>query len=74
MNQEDQTPHIGALIKAELKRQGRTTVWFASQLGFTRENCYKIYRHSWIQTDTLVNISKILHHDFFKDISNYLNL
>jgi len=74
MNQEEEFLHIGELIKEELKKQGKTTVWLAKELEFTRENCYKIYRHAWIHSDTLVQISKVLNHDFFKDYSNHLDI
>ena len=65
--------HAGSLIKAELKRQRKTTVWLAEQLGCTRMNVYKVYRRSWISTDLLIRISIILHVDFFALISEMLN-
>lgn len=65
--------HIGNLIKTELKRQRKTTVWLAEQLGYTRMNVYKIYRRSWISTDLLIRISIILNVDFFVLISEMLN-
>ncbi|MDD6356937.1 MAG: XRE family transcriptional regulator [Bacteroidales bacterium] len=65
--------HAGNLIKTELKRQRKTTVWLAEQLGCTRMNVYKIYRRSWISTDLLIRISIILNVDFFVLISEMLN-
>lgn len=66
--------HIGDLIKAELQRQGRTITWLANEVHCTRENFYKIFKHSWINTDMLFQISEALKHDFFKDCSNQLDL
>lgn len=41
---------IGERIKQELKRQGKTTVWLAKQLGCHRTNIYKIYSKSLVST------------------------
>jgi len=58
--------HIGKAIKAELARQGRSITWLAHQIGYTRENLYKIMRREWIYTDVLFKICDALDHDFFK--------
>ena len=34
---------IGELIKKELKKQGKTSVWLSEQLGCHRTNIYKVY-------------------------------
>ena len=65
--------HIGNRIKTELSRQGRTVTWLAGEIHCTRENLYKIFRHSWISTDMLFKVSEALRHDFFKDCSERLN-
>lgn len=62
-------PHIGRLIKAEVKRQGMTTVYLSEQLGCSRMNTYKIYMRPWITTDMLYKVSAALHHNFFSDLS-----
>lgn len=62
-------PHIGRLIKAEVKRQGMTTVYLSEQLGCSRMNIYKMYRRAWITTDMLYKVSAALHHNFFSDLS-----
>ena len=64
-------PHIGHLIKAELRKQGRTISWLASQLGYSRQNVYKLFERRWIYTDLLLKISDIMGHDFFKCYSEY---
>lgn len=61
--------HIGKLIKAEMRKQGRRAVWLAEQLGCHRNNVYLIYSRSWIDTSTLMKIATALHHDFFGDLS-----
>ncbi len=66
-------PHIGHLIQAELKKQGKSTTWLSAQIGYSREHMYKIFRNEYIYTDTLLKISLILKHDFFKYYSNYLH-
>ncbi|MBO7469413.1 MAG: XRE family transcriptional regulator [Bacteroidales bacterium] len=64
-------PHIGHLIKLELRNQGRTITWLAKQLECSRQNAYKILNRPWIYTDLLLKISGILDYDFFKCFSEY---
>jgi len=58
--------HIGEAIRKELERQGKTVVWFAGQLSYTRANIYKIFEKSSIDTELLYRISTVLNMDFFK--------
>ena len=67
-----EAPHIGRLIKEELKRQGRTITWLASQLNYSRQHMYYLLAHSFIYSDLLLRISEILGHDFFAYYSEYL--
>ena len=75
----DKELHIGHIIKAELKRQGRSVSWLAKQIGYTRQNLYHLLDRPYIYTDLLLKISIILDYDFFecfsiawrnKDVSN----
>ena len=66
-----ETFHIGQAIKAELVRQGRSITWLAHQIGYTRENLYKIMRREWIYTDVLFKICDALDYDFFKVCSDW---
>lgn len=59
--------HIGKIIKAKLKEQGRTTVWLASQIPCTPNHLYKVYANSHINTDLLIRISNILGYNFFQE-------
>lgn len=63
---------IGELIKEELKRQGKTSVWLAKELGCHRTNIYKVYGRASIDTSMLFHISKLLKTDFFKLYSEAL--
>lgn len=65
--------HIGQIIKQELEDQGRTVVWFARQLSYSRTNIYKIFDRASIDTDVLLRISMILGVDFFKVYSEELD-
>ena len=65
--------HLGKLIKAELKRQGRSVTWLATQIDCTRENLYQLFRNPWIHAETLFKIGKALDHDFFEVCSDYQN-
>ena len=63
---------IGELIKRELKKQGKTSVWLAGELGCHRTNVYKIYDRSTIDSGMLFHISQLLKVDFFKLYSDAL--
>ena len=64
--------HIGQLIKQELEAQGRTVVWLAREMSYSRTNIYKIFDSSSIDTDVLLRVSLVLKRDFFKDYSEEL--
>ena len=63
--------HIGNLIKEELARQGRSTLWLSKQIGCSRQNMYYLLNRSFIYTDLLLKISDALDHDLFKCYSDY---
>lgn len=58
--------HIGKLIEAELRRQERTVSWFARNLYCERTNVYDIFKRRSIDTQMLLRISLLLHHNFFR--------
>lgn len=66
--------HVGSLVKEVFDSQprSRTITWFARELHCNRSNIYDIFRRPALDTDMLMNISRILNHDFFIDLSNEL--
>ena len=58
--------HIGQIIKQELEEQGRTVVWFAKKMSYTRSNDYKILTRATLDTEVLLRISQLLGVDFFQ--------
>ena len=58
--------HIGQIIRQELEDQGRSVVWLAKQMSYSRTNIYKIFDRPSIDADVLLRISFILDVDFFK--------
>ena len=72
-NDMNEEPHIGRLIKAELARKGYSITWLAEQLGYSRQNAYKIFSRPWIYTDLLLKICDLLDYDFFKCYSEWWN-
>lgn len=56
--------HIGHMIEAELKKQGRSKTWFAQQICCTRENVYRILRNENIDYQLLKRISIVLNVNF----------
>lgn len=61
--------HIGQLVSQEMKRQGRTATWLASQIPTNRTNVYAILRRRNIDPELLMRLSEILGHNFFSDLS-----
>lgn len=61
--------NIGQNIKEELQRQERTVSWLARKLNCTRAAVYRIFDKNSIYTALLLNISQILHRDFFCELS-----
>ena len=66
-------PHIGELIKAQLRHQCQTNEWFARQLSCNIRTVSKIFRKQTIDTQQLMRISEILDFDFFKIYSDNFN-
>lgn len=64
--------HIGKHIESILHSQGKSISWFAGELCCSRRNVYKIFNRKSINTSLLWKISKVLHHNFFSDLSSEL--
>ncbi|MBR5469431.1 MAG: XRE family transcriptional regulator [Paludibacteraceae bacterium] len=65
--------HIGQLIEKEVRQQGRSIPWIAQQLNCERTNVYSIFHRESIDTALLLQISVILHHNFFSYYSSEYN-
>lgn len=65
--------HIGNIIRKHLAEDGHTVAWFARQICCTRTHAYKIFAKENIDTELLRRISRVLHHDFFADLSSSLH-
>lgn len=65
-------PHIGRLIRQELRRQKKTNRWFAEQLNINPRTVNKIFQKSVIDTHQLLRISRCLKVDFFRYYSDAL--
>lgn len=64
---------IGELIKHKLHEKGKSSVWLANQIPYSRANIYKIYNKKSIDTSILMRISMALEYDFFQHFSQQLN-
>ncbi len=63
---------IGQIIRDELRRQGKTNHWLASQIHVNPRTVNKIFLKDAIDTHQLFLISKALDVDFFKCFSDAL--
>lgn len=61
--------HIGQLIKDEFDRQGRRATWLAAELNCNRSNVYSIFQRDNIDVAMLIKISRVLGHNFLRDIA-----
>ena len=67
MNFKMKDIHVGALIHAELKKQGRTVSWLATQIYCEKSNIYKLFNRKSIDLEQLMKISEVLHYNFLRD-------
>lgn len=61
--------HIGNMIQRELDRQHLSRTWLAKTIYCSRPNVNKILSRSYINTDSLLLISRALNHNFFADLA-----
>lgn len=61
---------IGQLIEEEVRRQGRSITAFADEICCTRTNVYDIFNRSKMDVAQLELISRVLKHNFFKDLAD----
>ena len=66
--------NIGNRVREELKRQGRSVVWFAGAIHSDRSNTYKMLKKKSIDLKLLMEISELLQHDFLKECSEKLEI
>jgi plasmid maintenance system antidote protein VapI len=65
--------HIGYIIQAELRDQGRSVAWLARQLNTSRMACYRIFHSFSIDTHLLFRISELLGRNLFEVYVERLN-
>jgi hypothetical protein len=63
--------HIGNLICAQLKEEGRTKKWLAAQVHCSESCLCKMLQKESIHVDLLLKISLALQHDFVEYLHNY---
>lgn len=64
---------IGNLIRIEMQKQERSISWMARKLGCDRAKVYRLLEKNSIDTYLLMQISQLLSHNFFKDLSENLD-
>jgi len=57
--------HIGKIIRAKLKEEGRSIFWLAHKFGCDPSNIHKIFKKEHLHPLLLWRISKILNYNFF---------
>lgn len=64
--------HIGSIIRQRLKEKGKTVVWLAHEISYSRIGIYKIFERYSIDTELLRRISAAMNEDFFRIYSEEL--
>ena len=64
--------HIGTLLKRYIKENNVSKAALARALDIDPANLEVRLKQSWIRTDILLKISKLLEHNFFADIAAVL--
>jgi plasmid maintenance system antidote protein VapI len=62
--------HIGRLIQEKAETESYSAHRLAERLHCDRSNVYKIYRKQTIDTELLLQISKVFNYDFFRHYSD----
>lgn len=70
---DNQTIHLGNMIKRELKSQGRSVSWLARIIRMERSSIYKIFERNSLDVALLIRISIVMDHDFFADVSKKMH-
>ena len=60
---------IGERVKEVLFRQGHTAKWLSEQIPCERTNVYDIFKRDDMNVKLLAQLSAILRHDFFAELS-----
>ena len=64
---------IGALILHRLKENGQAVSWLAEKVNSDRSNFYRILKRKYIDTQLLMDISRVLNFDFFACFSEHFH-
>lgn len=60
---------IGERIKMIVRQRGMSVVDFANAISCSRETAHRLFHKRDVNISLLKRVSKVLEHDFFKDIS-----
>lgn len=72
MNQRKE--NIGSLIENMVRKQQISIIGFADMISCSRKNVYDIFQRNSIDIELLARISKVLGHNFFKDVADNYEL
>lgn len=64
--------HVGKRIREVLDEQGRAASWLAMKIHCERTNIYNVFKREDVSVGLLMKVSRILGHDFFKELSEEL--
>ena len=66
METQENNIHIGHLIHEQLRKDQRSVGWLAREIHCTRNNVYKIFNKSSLDSDLILKISKVMNYNFFQ--------
>lgn len=61
--------HRGEIVEAAVRHSGFPITQLAKRLGRSRRHVYNLFENPQIPVETILEIGKIIHHDFTSEIS-----
>ena len=73
MNEDSDNKYLdlGKLIRDRLEENGQAVSWLAKKINTERSNCYRILDRKNLNTQLLMDISRVLNFDFFACLSEH---
>jgi hypothetical protein len=60
--------HLGKILEAAIRKSEYPISKLAKRVGYTRQHMYNLFQQETINLSLLVEIGKIIHHDFSLDV------
>ena len=66
--------HQGEIVEKVVRSSGKKITVIAKELGMSRENLYDIFKRPEVPIAILIQLGKIVNHDFTQNFPEYFNI